>query len=37
MKDKIIEEINKANKILILAHEKPDGDAVGSPLQCIIY
>jgi len=30
MKDKIIEEINKANKILILAHEKPDGDAVGS-------
>ncbi len=30
MKDNIFEEINKSKKILILAHEKPDGDAVGS-------
>ena len=30
MKNNILDEINKSNKILILAHEKPDGDAVGS-------
>ncbi len=30
MKNNILEEIKKSNKILILAHEKPDGDAVGS-------
>ena len=28
--DNILEEINKANKILIVTHENPDGDAVGS-------
>ncbi len=26
--DNIIEEINKANSIIILTHESPDGDAV---------
>ena len=30
--DKILEEINKAEKIVILTHESPDGDAVGSAL-----
>ena len=30
--DNILEEINKANKIVILTHENPDGDAVGSSL-----
>ena len=30
--DKILEEINKAEKIVILTHESPDGDAVGSCL-----
>ncbi len=30
--DNIIEEINKANNIVILTHENPDGDAVGSSL-----
>lgn len=28
--DNILEEINKAEKIVILTHENPDGDAVGS-------
>ena len=30
--DEILEEIKKANKIVILTHETPDGDAVGSCL-----
>lgn len=30
--DNILEEINKANNIVILTHESPDGDAIGSSL-----
>ena len=30
--DNILEEINKAEKIVILTHENPDGDAIGSAL-----
>ena len=30
--DNILEEINKAENIVILTHENPDGDAVGSSL-----
>lgn len=30
--DNILEEINKANSIVILTHENPDGDAVGTAL-----
>ena len=30
--DNILEEIKKANKIVIITHEHPDGDAVGSSL-----
>ena len=30
--DKIVEEIQKANSIVLLAHESPDGDAIGSVL-----
>lgn len=30
--DEILKEINKANNIVILTHENPDGDAVGSSL-----
>ncbi len=30
--DNILEEINKAEKIVILTHENPDGDAMGSSL-----
>lgn len=30
--DNIVEEINKAQNIVILTHENPDGDAVGSSL-----
>lgn len=30
--DKILEEIKKAEKIVIVTHENPDGDAVGSSL-----
>ena len=30
--DNILEEIKKAEKIVILAHETPDGDAIGSCL-----
>ena len=30
--DDILEEINKANSIVILTHEAPDGDAIGSSL-----
>ena len=30
--DNILEEIKKAKKIVILTHENPDGDAVGSSL-----
>ena len=30
--DNILEEIKKAEKILILSHENPDGDAIGSSL-----
>jgi len=34
--DNIIEEINKANNIVILTHEMPDGDAIGSSLALYI-
>ena len=30
--DNIIEQINNAKKIVIFAHESPDGDAIGSSL-----
>ena len=30
--DSVISGINSANKILVVAHEKPDGDAIGSSL-----
>ena len=30
--DNILEEINKAESIVILTHENPDGDAIGSSL-----
>ena len=30
--DNILEEIKKAETIVILAHETPDGDAIGSSL-----
>ncbi len=30
--DEILKEINKANNIIILTHENPDGDAIGSSL-----
>lgn len=30
--DNILEEMNKANKIAIITHENPDGDAIGSSL-----
>ena len=30
--DIILEEIKKANTIVILTHESPDGDAIGSSL-----
>ena len=30
--DIILEEIKKANSIVILTHESPDGDAIGSSL-----
>ena len=30
--DEILKEINKAEKIVILTHESPDGDAIGSCL-----
>ena len=30
--DNILEEINKAENIVILTHENPDGDAIGSSL-----
>jgi len=30
--DNVLEEINKAEKIVILTHETPDGDAIGSSL-----
>lgn len=30
--DNILEEINKANSIVILTHENPDGDAIGTAL-----
>ena len=30
--DSILEEIKKANSIVILTHQNPDGDAVGSAL-----
>ena len=30
--DNIFEEIEKANKIVVLTHETPDGDAIGSLL-----
>lgn len=30
--DNIFEEVNKAESILIVTHENPDGDAMGSSL-----
>ena len=30
--DNIVEEINNAESIVILTHENPDGDAIGSSL-----
>ena len=30
--DNILEEVKKAEKIVILTHESPDGDAIGSSL-----
>ena len=30
--DNIVEEINKAEKVVVLTHESPDGDAIGSVL-----
>ena len=30
--DNILEEINKANSIVVLTHENPDGDAIGTAL-----
>ena len=30
--DNILEEIKKADKIAIVVHENPDGDAIGSAL-----
>ena len=30
--DNILEEIKKANSIVVLTHESPDGDAIGSSL-----
>ena len=30
--DNILEEIKKANSIVIVTHESPDGDAIGSSL-----
>lgn len=30
--DNIVDEINKANNIIILTHDSPDGDAIGSSL-----
>ena len=30
--DKILENVNNANSIVILAHENPDGDAIGTSL-----
>ena len=30
--DNILEEINNAETIVILTHENPDGDAIGSAL-----
>ena len=30
--DDILEQINQAEKIVILTHENPDGDAIGSSL-----
>ena len=30
--DEILKQIQKAEKIVILTHESPDGDAVGSSL-----
>ena len=34
--ESILEEIKKAKKIVILTHENPDGDAVGSSLAMYI-
>ena len=34
--DIIKEEIEKANSIVVLAHENPDGDAIGSILATYI-
>ena len=34
--DNILEEIKKANSIVILTHENPDGDAIGSSLAMYI-
>ena len=36
--DEILEEIKQAETIVILTHESPDGDAIGSSLamKCIV-
>ena len=33
----IAEEIQKSNNVMILTHERPDGDAIGSVLALLIY
>lgn len=37
MRDKILDEISKSNSILLLTHESPDGDAIGSVLAFYHY
>ena len=34
--DNILEEIKQANSIIILTHETPDGDAIGSSLAMLL-
>ena len=34
--DNILEEIKKANSIVLLTHEHPDGDAIGSSLAMLL-
>lgn len=33
----LIEKINEASNIVILTHEKPDGDAIGSSLAYVLF
>ena len=37
MRSKILDEIGKSNSILLLTHESPDGDAIGSVLAFYHY